>query len=752
MSFATFFRAAIAGPLGADDASRPMRFVAVASVITVLAAALLAMGMVWWSASRADQATMERLRQTVGFALRKNIAQISYDQESVANWNDAVINTRNTFDPAWVDVYLGAWMYDYFKHDRIEILDANNTMIYAMAAGGSVELGDRRPPNVVSRLASQLRTRIDYGALDAYEAHKTRIPRSDDLGFVDNRPAIVSVMPLVPHNQNISQGRGTEFLIASIRFLDQSFLTDLGDAYLLEGVHYSRGNDIAANEQSYPLRSAQGENIGSIVWTPKLPGQSILSEVMPVLATGLTCIGIAIAFLIYRLRRTYTELVISEAQATHLAFHDTLTGLPNRGFFKERLEDALLRVREGHEQLALIFLDLDRFKQVNDSFGHATGDALICELARHLKATLKPGDVLARMGGDEFAIVMRDVHSRAEVEDLCRRIVNVVSRPFNILGSQASVGISVGIAMAPETGLDRSELARKADIALYQAKRSGGLSFCFFTEDMCHAVEERRELEFELLNALENEDGLEVVFQPLYEAKTLTPDGAEALLRWNHPRLGAVAPQTFIGLAEDCGLIDRLGDLVLRRACTVCSAWDLRTVSVNVSAMQLRKPDFAERTLALLEQTGMDPRRLEIEITESTLIGGSEVSAKMLKALRAAGIKVSLDDFGTGYSSLSYLMRLDVDRIKIDRSFVRQLGETTQSNSIVQAIVTMAHAVGLAVTAEGVETEQQRDFLIDLGCSHLQGYLFSPPISALRMIELLAGKDRTTGEAKTEAA
>ena len=738
--------------VGVPRTDEPLRALAVGSVLTVISAACLMLGVVWWSATRADQATRDRQYQVISYALEKSAQKIPYDQESVAYWNEAVINTRNAFNEAWVDVNLGVWMYDYFKHDRVFILDGKNHVLYAMADGKKASVGESVPTGAISHLATQLRERIAAGALDDYEAGKTRIPRAEDVGLVDGRPAILSVMPLVPHSAEVVQDRGTEHLIASVRFLDSSFLTDLAETYLLDSVRFSHTGDILPSEQSYPLKTHAGEPIGSFVWTPKLPGRTILSEVLPVLAAGFIGIGLAVAFLIRHLRRTYTELATSEAQAKHLAFHDTLTGLPNRAYFNERLEDALVDVRNGRGQLALVFLDLDRFKQVNDSLGHAAGDALICDLAQRLSAILKPGDLLARMGGDEFAIVMRNIKGRVEVEALCRDIVGIVSRPFDVLGGQAVVGISIGVAIAPFAGLDRSELARKADIALYEAKRRGGLHFEFFTDVMSQTVQQRRDLEVDLRRALASDGELDVVFQPLYCAEHLALTGVEALLRWNHPRIGAVSPYTFVGLAEECGLIDQLGDLVLRRACTVASAWNLETVSVNVSAMQLRQGDFARRVLALLAEIGMPPERLEIEITESTLIGGSEASGRNLKALRAAGAKVSLDDFGTGYSSLSYLMRLEVDRIKIDRSFVRHIGQSAQSNSIVQAIVTMAHAVGVTVTAEGVETREQQDFLVGIGCNHLQGYLLSPPLSALRMVELIANNGTHASKSGFEAA
>ncbi len=734
---------AFSAPDAAKECSRtsgPLRALAVGSVLTFLSAALLVIGVVLWSATRADQVTKDRLLQTVSFAVAQSAEKIPYDQESVAFWNEAVINTRNAFNAHWVDVNLGVWMFDYFKHDRVYVLDAKDRVIYEMADGKQTPAGEGTPNAQVKVLATALRADIKHGALDTFEADKSRIPRTKDLALVDGRPAIVSVMPLVPHSAEVVQERGTESLIASVRFLDNSFLRDLANTYLLDGVRFSRTHDVKAFEQSYPLRNEAGDIIGRIVWTPRLPGSKILSDVLPFLAAGLFGIGIAIAFLIRDLRRTYTELVTSEAQATHLAFHDTLTGLPNRSYFNGQLDKALHEVESGRERVALMFLDLDRFKQVNDTLGHAAGDALICELGVKLGAAIGPSDVIARMGGDEFAILMRNIESKEQIEELCRHIVATVSEPIEVVGGQASVGISIGIAVAPEAGVDRGDLARKADLALYQAKKNVRQRYQFFSEEINESAHQRRVLEEELREALASGVALDLVYQPVYAACSHEISGVEALVRWNHPRLGSVSPFVFVGIAEECGLIDQLGEWVLRQACSTARAWDIKTVAVNVSPIQFRQPDFAERVLAILDETGMARDRLEIEITESTLLDGSGSSGRGLKELRKAGVRVALDDFGTGYSSLSYLVKLEVDRIKIDRSFVRTLGESSQANSIVQAIVTMAHAVGVSVTAEGVETRAQQKFLTEIGCNNLQGYLLSPPLSALGLVELFASR------------
>ncbi len=443
---------------------------------------------------------------------------------------------------------------------------------------------------------------------------------------------------------------------------------------------------------------------------------------------------------------------LAKERSDHSANHDALTGLPNRAFFNDELPRVLSQRQRVHERAALMFLDLDRFKQVNDTLGHAAGDVLIKELSARLQAVLRANDVLARMGGDEFAVIRPDPGARQDVENFCREIMAAATKPFEVLGSHAAVGISIGVAISPDVGVDPSELARKADIALYQAKKSGRHCFQFFTEEMSETLFERHALEVDLRLALDTGRELEVVYQPVYSAERLDISGVEALLRWHHPRLGLVPPPLFIALAEECGLIERLGEWVLREACNAAAAWNIPTVAVNASPSQILQPEFANRVLKVLTDTGLSPSRLEIEITESTLLESSGTSSKVLKTLREAGVRIALDDFGTGYSSLSYLIKLEVDRLKIDRSFVQHLTESSASCSIVEAIVTMAHAVGISVTAEGVETRGQQEILTKVGCNNLQGYLLSRPVSASSLAKQLTPGELRLRLQNTEAA
>lgn len=701
------------------------------SAATVALTIILLGAMAYLAAHESDEVARGRLHQVVEYALGKSIEKVPYDQESVAIWDDAVKNVK-TFDAKWVDINLGVWMYDYFKHDRIYVVNDEDQVLYAMTDGKQASVTRSAPMGMVADLIRKMREQIRDGALDRYDDGQQRVPRALDLGFIERRPAIVSAMPIVSDTGEVPQPRGAEGLIVSVRFLDSSFLTDLASAHLLRGVRYSRVEDTAADEQSFQFKNSAGSAVGYFIWKPDLTGHAILSGLSPLFALGSIAIGITVVFLIRRLWGTYNELIASNAQSQHLAYHDTLTGLPNRAFFERKLAD----VAGCHEpHFALMFLDLDRFKEVNDTFGHAVGDGLIREVSARLQALLGPHDTIARMGGDEFALIKPAI-AKEEIGELGKALESEIARPFVIEGSEVSVGISMGVAMAPQAGVDCSELTRKADMALYEAKKDTAERLKFFTDELGKTIQSRRTMEKELSKALDTGAGLEIVYQPIYTVDGLKPTGAEALVRWRHPSLGNISPIDFIPLAEQCGLINRLGDWVLGEACSAARSWDLSTIAVNVSPVQCQQPEFADRVLAIMRDTGLSPERLEIEITESVLLDSSGASAKTLRALRASGIKIALDDFGTGYSSLSYLIELEVDRIKIDQSFVRQI-DIARSRSIVQAIAAMAKAVDVSITAEGVETHAQLHFLAQVGCDHFQGYLFSKPVCAAGLTELL---------------
>jgi diguanylate cyclase (GGDEF)-like protein/PAS domain S-box-containing protein len=421
----------------------------------------------------------------------------------------------------------------------------------------------------------------------------------------------------------------------------------------------------------------------------------------------------------------------TEARMVHLAMHDALTDLPNRAWFCDRLKEVLDGLRPA-DTAALLFLDLDGFKGVNDTLGHPVGDALLRAVADKLSADL-PGDVFrARLGGDEFALLMVGSDCDARAADLARKVNDLLSQPFRLDAHRVLIGTSVGIALASggNRGVGADQFLQQADLALYAAKAAGRGSFAFFEPEMDRKAQERRELETDLREALARGE-LVVFYQPLADTRTGVVTGCEALLRWRHPRRGLIPPLDFIPLAEETGLIIPIGEWVLQQACREATSWpaDIR-VAVNLSPVQFKSSNLAGVVEAALMESGLAPWRLELEITESLLMDDCEQNLATLHHLRSLGVRIALDDFGTGYSSLSYLRRFPFDKLKIDRSFIKDLTDSGSGLFIVETIVALAAHLGMTTTAEGVETVQQRSILSATGCAELQGYLFSPPKAA----------------------
>ncbi|MFL6839940.1 MAG: EAL domain-containing protein, partial [Bradyrhizobium sp.] len=432
-----------------------------------------------------------------------------------------------------------------------------------------------------------------------------------------------------------------------------------------------------------------------------------------------------------------TERRRAEERITHLAHYDALTDLPNRALFHEQLKRELPHVAP-ERQLAVLYIDIDEFKGVNDSLGHMVGDELLKSVAATLRRCMKDSDFIARLGGDEFAIVQTAVKSEADVIDLVNRIYDAIRNPYECLAHQVTTDASIGIALAPQDGSDLDEILKNADLAMYAAKSAGRRTYRFFKPEMVAEVRARRLLETDLRQAIADRTGLEVYYQPCLGLQSNRITGCEALVRWRHPERGMIPPADFVPIAEDTGLINRLGEWVLTTACAEAATWpnDIN-LAVNVSPVQFKSGTLALKVVAALAASGLAANRLELEITEAVLIRDDEAALAVLHQLRAIGVRIALDDFGTGYSSLSYLQRFPFDKIKIDRCFVTDIAEPEGSSCIVQAVVNIAAERRMTTTAEGVETAEQQQLLRALGCSEMQGYLFSAPRPAAEIRPLL---------------
>lgn len=438
---------------------------------------------------------------------------------------------------------------------------------------------------------------------------------------------------------------------------------------------------------------------------------------------------------------------VAEEKIHQLAYYDVVTGLPNRGMFLERLHQTLAQAQRDKDKVNLIFLDLDNFKDINDTQGHDVGDKLLRSVAERLSACMRDSDVLARLGGDEFVVVCPTVNAQESVAAVIQRIMAIFKAPFEIEGRQIYTSASIGIAVYPDDSQDASTLFRCADTAMYQAKNDGRAQYRFFSAELNQKIIQRVALEHSLRKGMEREEFF-LHYQPLWDLKSAKMVGVEVLLRWQSSEYGLMPPATFISLLEDSGLINNVGEWVLRTACIQMREWTKTEhhemkMAVNVSGRQLKHPGFLEMLTTIIQETGVDPTNLELEFTESVIMENAEKTVEIFRKVREMGIRLSIDDFGTGYSSLNYLKHFPVDRIKIDRSFVVDINRNESDAAIIEAIVSMAQSLNLRVIAEGVENSDQLDSLTRLGCDEVQGFYLAMPMHAEALAKILG---RTHGK------
>ena len=693
----------------------------------------------WWAASSIDDRSMARQARAVQRGLADLIGKIPLEQDSSVVWDDAVINLR-AGNATWIADNLAEWVSEYYGHDRVYILDPNNQPVRAVAQGKLVDSSAYQDDiSAIRPLVDNLRARMAQVSLGQRDSTDTVVGlgSADFVVLGDGAAAVVSVRPVLPSTNAITQVPGTEYLHISARLLDNAVAQEIGARYEITGLAFQPGENTDGDRIASPVKDRAGDVVGYFTWLPAEPAHELIQDTAPVLIGGVVMGGLAVFLLLTRLKRTSTQLEDTKAQASFLAFHDTLTLLPNRALFEDRLEQALANMRSGASRVALHYVDLDHFKQVNDSLGHGAGDDLLRQAAERLSSLVEDVDTVARLGGDEFAVIQFHAEDTAAALTLSQRIVDVFTSPIALSGREGRVSASVGVTVVTDALMSIEDIMREADVALYEAKNAGRGRYCAYDGELNAAVRDRRDLELDLRDALNGDAGLHLLFQPIFDARSGLIAGAEALVRWQHPTRGPLSPTTFIGLAEERGLIDPLGLWVMRQACSYAASSALPWVAVNASPIQFRDEKFADRVFEILGSTGLQPRRLEIEITEGLLLQNSSLIQSTLMRLRASGIRIALDDFGTGYSSISYLRSHGIDKLKIDQSYTAQLGQDFEIDGIVRSIVDLAHATHMAVTAEGVETESQRAILKGMGCGQLQGFLMSRPVSSALLDQML---------------
>lgn len=640
-------------------------------------------------------------------------------------WDEAIIKLDNQFDLDWTRQNIGVSIGDGLGYKVVFVLDGEGRPIYGHIDGKDVE------PDRYARYAAQTASLMSWVRKvegNPKQVAQLRAVHRSRVELIDGEPVLITVSLIRADLNAKLKGDRAPLLVSGIPVAN-SVVKAFSDRFLLHDAHIRvvRPDALATAEaQSVLGRAPDGRRI-VLRWTPRKPGADLLRSATPMLAAALAAAVIG-SFLLFRItRRAAKKLLLSEAEAKHLALHDPLTGLANRTLFTDRLvhAHALLRRKPGH--LGVLCVDLDRFKEVNDSYGHDAGDQLIREVARRLKAICRDTDTICRLGGDEFAIIQPDT-TPAGAATLAQRVVDGLSGEVDLSIGRAELSCSVGVAVVSDIAQGQAELLRQADVALYRAKEAGRGRYCFFEPEMDAALRLRKGLERDLRTAIENE-ALTVAYQPLTDARGHMV-GVEALARWRHPERGEISPAIFIPLAESCGLIGQIGAAVFRRACYDSLRWSGLEVSVNVSAIQLSNPGFVDEMVATLAETGARADVFMLEITETALLKDSDGVHEALRRLKRLGFRLALDDFGTGYASLAYLRRHPIDKLKIDRSFVSSLPGNDESLAVASAIVSLAKSLGLKTTAEGVETEGQFEALVKLGVVEFQGFLLGRPMAA----------------------
>ncbi len=695
------------------------------------------------SAQRADEVALQHDRQLFDNAIIAQRERVLRELESVTAVPGTVRRTRGMTEPEWVHLRVGLWLKTFFGHDMVFVIGPDDHITYALLGRTS-----ENPARVQSlsedfaELIAHVRERAAPRPGEALRSEASdpvtglaRPRRAARVQSFMKHPAIVAAVAAT--NGEVAHAAPTAPIVVSVKFIDAWMLAEISQGAELANLHSVGGELLLDTEQVLQLKDSAGQPLARFRWTPDRPGTEIVRNVLPFLGLAFAGFAFLAAFTLRYIRRTAATIAEGEDRLRHLAMHDPLSGLPNRAYFGERLAAVISEVRDNRGLAAVLSIDLDHFKDINDTLGHHVGDSLIRAVAQRLGHVLRSDDLVARLGGDEFAVIATGVDDVEALDAMAGRIIGTLRAPFAVMDHTLVIGASVGIATIDGASGDAADVMRRADVALYRAKNDGRNQACIYDADMDADLRQTKQIEADLREAIGN-NGLSIAYQPVVNASGEKTVAVEALCRWYHPERGEITPGEFIPIAERSELIIPLGEWVLRHACLEARAWAGLTLAVNVSPLQFRRQDFVEMIERILAETGFDPQRLELELTESTLLGNVANAENAMRRLKARGVRLALDDFGTGYSSLLYLRRYPFDKIKIDRSFVRAIDAAADAASIVHAIVSLGRGLGMKVTAEGVENAEQHLFLRAAGVHSMQGYRFGRPEPAQAITNRLA--------------
>lgn len=738
----------------ATPRSKSSALVATSITAMVVATVLLAVAALYSAASESDSVSVERQARWASHAIDISIDELALQQETVAIWDDAASHlVASRLDETWIHDNIGGWLYRIFRHDEVLILDGFDRPIYA-----AIE-GERVPIDRFRSLSSEVKPLIDgvRGRM-FHRGRHSRLPGQplvspstvrttpravhvSQIGLVAGRPAALSAMLMQSSTPNYVRPKGSWPVLVSVRYLDAGFLSELSARQLIASPRFANSPGIWRGEHATELRREDGGRIGYLVWKPEFPGSKVLAKLLPWNLMVLVSLITFIALLGVRLRRTVGAVVNAEREVAHLAFHDSLTGLPNRALFQQKLDELTSHPEGSEAHFALALLDLDDFKLTNDTMGHDAGDALLKTVADRLLQSTRKGDLVARLGGDEFAVLLSGLDSRAELEGMAGQLLERLRQPCDHQGKQIDCQVSIG-ATIYEVGDNGQEMLKQADLALYESKTSGRGVYRLYAPRMWSSMLSRQRKLWRAKEALE-QGLIRPFYQPKVNLKTGQIVGFEALLRCCSPGRSPLGPNHIDAAFEDSALAIQLSQTMIEQVIDDVARWraaglPFGHVAINASAAELRHGDYASRLLTKLTSAGVPADSIQVEVTEGVLLGrGVDHVHRAFRELAKNGLKLALDDFGTGFASLSHLKQFPVAIIKIDRTFVRDLQIDPEDGAIVDALIGLARALHIDVVAEGIETSAQRDFLAALGCSTGQGFLFSRAVPAKQVPDML---------------
>ncbi|NBN63617.1 putative bifunctional diguanylate cyclase/phosphodiesterase [Pannonibacter tanglangensis] len=702
----------------------------------VVLAVLFVFAILVWSSKVTDEAAVTSQSNLLREAIQLQLDQVAKQQEGAAVWDDAFFRAeRGLENRDWLRHHVAAWLAEGYGHSRSLILDSDRSVLVVYDRSGDTGWASEALLNALKGPIARVRARYinsfvmtPSGTYKFQPVYRNFHHSLFETGVVriDAAPYYFSVTAIAPDLHTIGADREPPAVIVSFVPLNSLTLGRLAEMAGLDGIAATQPTNTRPGMADILLKDPGNTPVVRLNWNPTQPGSAMLNRLLPVMVILALAIAVLTAVLLNYARQSTRRLARSEAKAVYASQHDSLTGLPNRDFFTRMLTQALAAQTDERDLTAVVYIDLDHFKDINDTLGHAAGDEVLRAVTARLRGVVPPTGLLARISGDEFAMVLSQCSSRALIEYQLSRVQDELIRPVKVAGTELFVSLSMGAAIAPQDGTGAGELLRKADIALYDAKANGRGRWSFFDPAMEEYVQTRDNIARELRRAIDN-DALAVAYQPQLSSKTGKITAVETLVRWTHPERGPISPANFVPIAEETGLINDLGLWVLRRACRDAHLWPDVMISVNISPTQFRHPRFIDQLIETLASYDLPPSRLEIEVTESVFAGKDAAVLNVMKRLRELGVKIALDDFGSGYSSLSYLRRFPFDILKIDRDFILPAGDSAQAQAILRTIIDLGEALDMTVVAEGIETSEQMDFLTSIGCERLQGYFISRP-------------------------